>query len=588
MKNQEIATIFDSIASMMELLGENNFRINSYRNAARALQELTEDVERMDQKQIKEIPGIGDSTALKILEYCQTGKMTRYEELRAKLPPELPQLLRLPGLGPKTIAKLWKQADITSLAELRTCLEGDRQRLMNIAGLGEKKIEQMTQSLAFVETSGGRVLLGDADRIARGLIESISACPGACRVVAAGSLRRGRETVGDIDLLCEAPQEFAPAIIEQFTRSPLVKRVLAKGDTKGSALLAQDVQADIRVVPTESFGAALAYFTGSKAHNVTLRERAVKRKLKLNEYGLFQGDQPIAGHDEQGVYQALGLPYIEPQLREDRGEIEAAQKGTLPELVNLDDIRGDFQMHTNQSDGVNTLQEMVQACRKLGYHAMAITDHSVSEHQANGLTVERLLEQIKAIRKAARQYDDILLLAGCEVDILKDGRLDYDDEVLAQLDFVLAAPHAALTLTGQAATDRIIKAIENPFVHCIAHPTGRIVNGRAGMEFDMDAVAKAAAAHDVALEINADFHRLDLRDTHVRVAIERGCKIMINTDAHGLADLGQMMPYGVITARRGWATRDAVINTWPRERIAQWLRAKTQKAAAALTHAAKR
>jgi DNA polymerase (family 10) len=624
MKNKEIAAKFEAIAALMELLGENSFRINSYHKAARAIEGLAEDIETVSQQnRTNEIPGIGESTAEKIHEYLATGKMDRYDELAAKLPPHLPELMALPGLGPKTAAKLWKEAGITSVADLKQCIEKNPRRLTALEGMGEKKVQQMAQSLAFVQGTGGRMRLGEAARIAQELVELVSSFTPeggrATRVVAAGSLRRGRETVGDIDLLCEAPRStgilpvsspspavsssssssveqeqeqrqrqqqqrhgqdarathgqdaHATGIIEQFCRASQVARVLAQGQTKGSVLLAGNVQADLRVVPAESFGAALMYFTGSKEHNIRLREMAIKKGLKLNEYGLYRGEKQVAGATEADVYEKLGLPEIAPELREDRGEIEAALAGKLPKLVELSQIRGDFQMHTKASDGLATIEEMIAGCRDRGYRAMAITDHSHSEHQANGLDAKRLAAHAKAIHQAAKKFPDMLVLASCEVDILKDGSLDFDEAVLKELDFVLVSPHAALNMTGAAATDRLLRAIESGLVHCLGHPTGRLINERPGMEIDIDRLAKAAAKHNVALEVNADPARLDLRDAHVRAALAAGARLMINTDAHSVPAL-KNMHFGVTTARRGWATAKDVINTWSVRDFKQWLK----------------
>ena len=369
-------------------------------------------------------------------------------------------------------------------------------------------------------------------------------------MIVAGSIRRGRETVGDIDILCEASKAGAGGIIEAFASAEGVRQVRAKGETKGSVLLEGDVQADLRVVEKKSFGAALAYFTGSKEHNIHLRELAIKKGLKLNEYGLFAGPKQIAGADEHGVYEALGLALVPPELREDRGELAAAMAGELPKLIELGDIRGDMHMHTTASDGENSIVEMIDACRARGYKFMAICDHSKSQIQANGLDEKRLALHAAATRKAAAKYDDILVLAGIEVDIFKDGSLDLEADVLAGLDFVTASPHSALKMSGSEATERLIRAIESPHVHSIGHPTGRLINSRPGMEIDIEKLAAAAARNNVALEINAHYMRLDLCDIHVRAAIAAGAKIIINTDAHSPADL-DLMHYGVTTARRG-------------------------------------
>ena len=572
MKNKELADIFERIAALLEIFDENVFRINSYHRVARTLGDLAEDVEVLARDgRLEEVEGIGKSTAEKIRQYLATGRIQQYEELASKAPPELPKLLAIPHLGPKTVAKLWKQAGITSPAQLKEAIEKQPAKLIDLPGMGPKKVQQIRESLAFIESAGGRITLGAATALAAGLIETVRKCRGANQVVAAGSLRRGRETIGDIDLLCEAPDAAAGEIIETFTSADNVANVLAKGATKGSVVLEGDVQADLRVVPKASFGAALAYFTGSKAHNVRLRELAARKGWKLNEYGLFEGDKPLAGKDEEGIYKALRLPWIAPELREDRGELAAAAEGKLPELIQPADVRGDFHMHTVASDGAGTIEQMIEACLARGYKYMAICDHSKGQIQANGLDEKRLRRHVKDIHAAAKKFPDILVLAGCEVDIHKDGSLDFADDVLAELDFVMAAPHSALSMAGKEATDRLIAAMANPHVNCIAHPSGRLINSRPGMELDIERLAKAAAAHNVALEVNADWHRLDLRDTHIRAAVAAGAKLAICTDAHDTGSL-DLIRFGVITARRGWAQAADVLNTYPAAKLAKWLK----------------
>ncbi len=574
MDNKEIAIIFERIADLMELLGENHFRINSYRKAARVVGELTEAVAELAAAgRLEEIPGIGKSTAEKIRQYIETHRIEQYDQLQARVPQGLPALLEIGGLGPKTVAKLWKQGQIESVAELKQVLQDDPGRLVKLEGFGAKKIQQMAESLAFAESSGGRIRLDEATALAEELAEAVRACKGARRVEVAGSLRRGKETIGDIDILCEATEDIAPQIIETFVQTEAVGRVLAQGETKGSVVTEGGVQADLRVMQRESFGAALAYFTGSKEHNVRLRELAVRRGWKLNEYGLYDEDCRLAGRTEEEIYRALGLAYVQPELREDRGEITAAARKNIPKLIELADVKGDLHMHTVASDGRNTIEEMIDACRAKGYRCMAICDHSKSEVQANGLDEKRLAAHADAIRKAARKYKDITVLAGCEVDIFKDGSLDFWADVLAELDFVTASPHSALSLGRAEATSRLVRAIETPHVHCIGHPSGRLINRRAGMEIDIETIAHAAAANDVALEINAHPWRLDLRDTHARAAVAAGAKIIISTDAHDTGGL-DLMKYGVLTARRGWVTADDVINTWPATKMKAWLKSK--------------
>jgi DNA polymerase (family 10) len=574
MKNAEIADIFAQIADLLEILAEDVFRVSSYRKVARVLAELAEPIEKIAAAgRLEEVPGIGKSSAGKINQYLADGKIVLHEELKAKVPPNLTGLLEVSGLGPKTVAKLWKQGGITSVEQLKEVLAKDPARLTEIEGLGPKKVQQIAESLAFLESAGGRIRLDQAEALATGLIQTVSLCKGARRVTAAGSLRRGKETIGNIDLLCQASPSAAEAIIESFASAPAVRRVVAKGGTKGSVVLEGEVQADLRVVAKDQYGSALAYFSGSKAHNVRLRELAVKKGLKLSEYGLFRGEQRLAGADEEGIYAALGLPFVPPELREDRGEIEAAIEGELPRLLELSDIRGDLHMHTTASDGLNSIEEMIDACHARRYQYMVISEHSKAQVQARGLDEKRLAEHAAAVRKAAGKHKDILVLVGIEVDVFKDGSLDFAADVLAELDFVTASAHSALNMAGADATRRYVRAIEHPHVHCIGHPSGRLINSRPGMEIDIDRIADAAAANHVALEINAHPYRLDLRDTHVRAAIQRGASLAINTDAHSTGDLDYMR-YGVITARRGWAQASNVINTLSPAELKKWIAQK--------------
>ena len=580
MANEELAAIFAEMADILEILDQDRFRVGSYRRAARVLADTTEDIAALAAEgKLQKLPGIGKSTAEKIEEYLRTGKITRHEELRSQIPLGLLEMLTIQGMGPKTVAKLWKQAGITSLDQLRKVIEENPSQLEKIEGLGAKKLAQLAESITFAEKVSGRFRLDEAGAVANNLCQVVKSCKGAKRVEVAGSLRRQRETVGDIDILCEAEEKYAQQIIKTFTEAKGVTKVLAAGETKGSVIVNHRIQVDLRVVPSESFGAALQYFTGSKAHNIALREIAVKKGLKLNEYGLFKHDapdgaKPLAGRTEEEIYAALGLQWIPPELREDRGEIAAAAEGKLPDLVRLEDIQGDLHMHTTASDGVNTIEEMILACKKLGYKYMAITDHSKSQIQANGLDEQRLPDYIAEIRSAAKKHKDILVLAGIEVDIFKDGSLDFSDDILKEFDFVVASPHTALTQGRAEATRRIIKAIENPYVHAIGHPTGRMINQRTGMDIDIVKVAQAAAANNTALEVNAHPWRLDLRDVHIRTAIEAGAKLVITTDAHsafGGNDL-TLMHYGVSTARRGWATAEDVINTYSPAKLKKWLK----------------
>lgn len=580
MKNSEISTLLGQMADLMEIDAQDSFRIGSYRRAAISLLELAEPVESYAaQDKLTDIPGIGKGMAEKIQQYLKTGKIEAHEELIKHVPATLVELLRIQGTGPKTVAKLWKEAGITSMDDLRRVLAEMPEKITDLKGMSTKKVEQLQAAIAFVETTGNRMTLGKASSTAAEVMQILGKINGVRRSSVGGSLRRGRETVGDLDFLVSADPADARGIIEAFTKGEHVRRVLAKGDTKGSVVLGQDVQADLRVVEESSFGSALAYFTGSKAHNVRLRELAQKRGWKLNEYGLFDGDKLLAGVDESGIYKALGMDFVPPELREDRGEIQAALEHHLPRLVELQDIRGDFHMHTSGthggtgSDGTFTIDEMIDACRRKGYKYLAITDHSQAQHLAHGLDAASMRKHLRAIREAAGRHKDMLVLAGGEVDILKDGRLDFDDDLLAEMDFVIASPHLTLKMDPAQATARLIKAVEHPHVRCLGHPSGRLINERPGMDIDIDAIAQAAAANHVAMEVNSHYLRLDLRDTHVRAAIDKGCRICINTDAHTIAEL-EMTHFGVTIARRGWATAKDVINTWSVADLKAWLKKK--------------
>jgi DNA polymerase (family 10) len=574
MINQELSRAFDRIADLLEIEGADTFRVNSYRRAARTMKDATQDVAALAASgRVMELPGIGKGTAEKIQQFIQTGHIELLDELQAKLPPGLPELLEIPGMGPKKVALVHEKLGVTSLDDLkRVIASGEMEKL---PGLGAASVKKIAEGIAFRESSGGRTPLGVALPIAELFADRVRGLPGVERVEIAGSLRRGCETIGDIDLLCVA--DSGEAVIKAFTGFDGVRRVLASGGTKGSVTVALDenreVQIDLRAVEAEALGAAWQYFTGSKEHNVRLREMAVARKWRLNEYALFEGEKRLAGKREEDIYKKLGLPWIPPELREDRGEIESA--ANLPELVTLYDIRGDLHMHTTASDGRCTIEEMALAAKARGYEYIAICDHSKSSAVANGLSIERMKEHIRAIRAADAKIKGIAILVGCECDILANGLLDYPDEILAECDWVVASIHSALGTSESrkvTATQRTIAAMENPYVSAIGHPTGRLIQKRAPMELDMAAVIDAAVRTGTFLEINASWQRLDLKDVHVRQAVEAGVTLVIDTDAHHTDQLDQMR-LGVITARRGGATKRDILNTVTaaalRKRIAQ-------------------
>ena len=576
MRNQQIGDIFNEMADIMEILGEDHFRINTYRKVARVIHDCPQDVSELAaQEELRSLPGIGESSAGKINEFVLHGTIQAHEKLLEKIPPKLLDLLKIPGFGPKGVAAVWKKLNVESIADLRRVI--DDQSLEELPGFGAKKAEALAHGIKFLESAQGRILLVHAVGIAEAVVGQLrQRITGLKRIELAGSLRRCRETIGDIDLLAEADdEELGRHIVETFTRIDGVQEVILAGETKASVRFADPnvcsdvVQVDLRVVPSESTGAAWQYFTGSKYHNVRLREIAVKKKLKLNEYGLFRGEKQLAGKTEQDVYKKLGLVYIPPTMREDRGEVELAQKNKLPAVVEQKDIRGDLHMHTPASDGRNTLEELVAMAQMLGYQYIAVTDHSQSSAIANGLDIERLLEHIKKIKALNEQYDDFTILASSEVDILMDGSMDYPDEVLAQLDFVIGSVHSGLAGPEEKCTARVIRAMKNPCVNCIGHPTSRLIGTREPMKLDMNAVIAAAVETHTALEINSHPQRLDLKDIHVRQAIEAGVKLIINTDAHDVAGL-QLMRYGVATAQRGWATKSDILNCQPLDAVRKW------------------
>jgi DNA polymerase (family 10) len=580
MKNKIISALFDQMADIMEILGEDRFRINSYRKVARVVGDIPTDIENLlAAGQLAKMPGIGKSSLAKIEEFTGTGAIAAHQELLARIPPELPELLTIPSVGPKGVKAVYDQLNVTSIAELKAAIEDGS--VAGLAGFGDKKAAAIARGIAFLEKSTGRIRIDQAlgaAELVRGFLLDVS---GMLRIRTAGSLRRRAETIGDVDILVanHAGKEAGGRIIQAFTDAVFVREVLASGPTKGSAIIETGgigVHVDVRVVPEESFGAAAQYFTGSKEHNVRLREIAVKAKLKLNEYGLFKAEKMIAGSVEEEIYQKLGLDYISPLLREDRGEVQAAKEHSLPELIQLGDVKGDFHTHTTASDGNCDVSELAEAAKKLGYKYICITDHSKSSVIANGLSAKQLAQQIKQIRKLNEKVKGITILAGSEVDILANGKMDFDDELLAELDFVIASVHSGLAGPREKVTTRTLKAMDNPYVNCIGHPTGRLIGQREAMDLDMAAVIKHAAQTNTALEVNANPWRLDLKDTHCRMAIEAGVKLVIGTDAHSTDGLG-LMGLGVATAARGWATKDDMLNTHSPAKIKSWARSKRPK-----------
>ena len=576
MKNAVLSELFDQMADIMEILGEDKFRINTYRKVGRIIGDMPTDVETMlATGKLAETPGIGKSSLAKIEEFVKTGTITAHKQLLSKIPPTLLELLTIPGVGPKGAKAVYERLNVTTIADLKKALANGS--VAQLPGFGEKKAAAIQRGIEFLEKSTGRIRLDQAMEAAELVCAFLQNTAGIEKIQPAGSLRRRAETIGDVDILVAA--EKGEQIVRAFTSADFVQEVLAAGPTKGSVIIRTQttpVHVDVRVVPGESFGAAAQYFTGSKQHNVRIREIAVKAKWKLNEYGLFQGDKMIAGPVEEEIYTKLGLDYINPLLREDRGEVEAAKSHSLPELIELGDIKGDFHVHTDASDGRASIAEMAEAAKKLGYKFICVTDHSKSSAIANGLSAKELAERIKQIHKLNDKLRGITILAGAEVDILADSSLDFDDKLLADLDFVIASIHSGMGSAREKVTTRTLRAMDNPYVNCIAHPTARLIGQREPMDIDITAVIKHAAETHTALEVNAHPYRLDLKDVHCKMAIEAGVKLAIGTDAHSVEGLG-LMGFGVATAARGWVTKADVLNTLSLAKIKAWAKAKRPK-----------
>lgn len=575
--NKKLSALFDEIADLLEITGEQSFRVNSYRRAARAFKDMTRDIAAMlASGELAQVPGIGKGTLDKVKQFFAGGSIDLHVELQLKVPSGLTSLLKIPGLGPKKAALFWKEHGVESLETLVPLLAAFKSGEKPLPkGLGEKTIDQILAGISFNEKSGGRTPLGVAVPIAEEMLTAVRGIKGVRQAEVAGSLRRGCETIGDIDILCEAAD--GAKVIQSFTALPPVKRVLARGDTKGSVVVERsdgaEIQIDLRVVPAESFGAALQYFTGSKEHNVRLRERAVKKKWKLNEWGLFDGETQLAGKTEASIYKKLGVPFPPPEMREDRGEFD---EGPPIKLIERGDIRGDLHMHTTASDGTVDAEGMARAAHALGYEYIAITDHSKSSAIANGLTIDRMWRQIERLRELNRNHDAVSILVGCECDILADGSLDYPDQILAACDIVVASIHAGMKQERKKITHRLLKAMENPYVTIMGHPTARLINRREPMDLDMEEVIKQAANTHTALELNCSWQRLDLKDVHVRMARDAGVMIAIDTDSHAPIQMEQMR-FGIATARRGWLTAEDVLNTRPLFALRKWI-AKKRKA----------
>jgi DNA polymerase (family 10) len=560
MTNAQIAAVFREIADRLDILGENPFRVRSYQKAARIVADLPAALaDRVARDEpLTDIDGIGKSTAAKIVEMVHSGSCKMLTELRTKLPETLTELLAIESLGPKKVKLLYERVGVGSVEDLaRAARDG---KLEALPGFGARSVEKILAGIERYRRAAGRFLLSDGIAAAERVIGPLEGLRGVQRIDYAGSTRRRKETIGDVDVLAVCAE--APAVMECFVKMEDVEEVLAHGTTKSSVRLTDGLQVDLRVVAPEAYGAAMHYFTGSKEHNIAVRDRAKERGLKVNEYGVFQAkdERRVGGAEEADVFSAVGLPPIPPELREDRGEIQAAEAGKLPRLIEPGDIRGDLQMHTTESDGRHSIEQMARAAIEMGYQYIAITDHSKSTRVANGLDEKRLARHIQAIHKVDERLEGIRVLAGIEVDVMADGSLDLDDAVLADCDLVQASIHSGFAMSRQKMTDRICRALAHPLVHVLGHPTGRLLLRRDPYEVDIEKVIAEAVTHGVWLEINAYPDRLDLRDTHARAARDAGAKLTISTDAHSTEQL-KLMKYGVWTARRAWLTKADVMNT---------------------------
>ncbi len=560
MKNQFVADILNEIADLLDIKGEIFFKTRAYRIAAQAIEVLEEDIEIVvSEDRLTSISGIGAAIAKKITEIVETGRLEYLEELTKEIPKGLLDLLKIQSLGPKKVASLYRNLGITSIKKLRdACLQG---KLRNLDGFGVITELNILRGIALLEKTSGRALLNVAFSDGNNYIEYLKNCDKIDAINIAGSLRRMKETIGDVDIL--ASSNHPNIVMEYFIKYPDVDRVLLKGSTKTSVILYDNLQVDLRVVKKESYGAALQYFTGSKEHNVAMRSLAIKKGFKLNEYGLFDKETEtyIVGKTEEEIYNKLDLDYIEPELRENSDEIEAAKKKQLPKLVGYDDILGDFHVHSNWSDGSNSIEEIVQVAKNLGYRFVCITDHSQSLRVANGLSESRVDKKIKKIQELNKKNSDFKIYCGTECDIKADGAMDYRNSVLKKFDVVYGGIHTSFKMDRPTATKRIVKAMENNYVHAVAHPTCRMIGRREPFDLDMEEIMDVAKKTDTFLEINAFPDRLDLKDIHVKLAKERGVKVILGSDAHFIANL-PFMRFGIATARRGWLEKKDILNTY--------------------------
>lgn len=567
MDNLELAKIFSQIADILEIKDENTFKIRAYRRVTQVLESLPHDINQIYKEgRIEEIPGVGEGIAQKIKELIQTGKLEYYEDLKKKIPDGVLEMMDIPEVGPKTVALLYKKLHIDSIEKLKKAASTGKIR--KLPGMGEKTEENILKGIALVRKREERIPLQEAMYLAERIMEPLSKLKDVKKLSTAGSLRRVRETIGDIDIVLSSNN--SKKVMDKFTSLEIVKETLSKGDTKSSILTREGRQVDLRVVPEESFGAALHYFTGSKSHNIKIRELGIKKGLKINEYGVFtrgkKKEKRIGGKEEKDVFEAVGLPFIPPEIREDRGEIEAGLKNQLPKLIDIKDIKGDLHVHSKWSDGGNSVEEMAEAAKERGYEYIGICDHSQSLVVAHGVKEKDFLRRIDDIKAADKKVKGIKVLAGIEVDIDSEGNLDYSDKLLKRLDFVIAAIHSGFKQTKEKLTKRIIKAMETGSVDIIAHLTGRLFGQREAYEIDLEEIFKVAKKTGTILEINSYPNRMDLNDINARKAKEEGIRLIIDTDSHQIMHL-DWLKFGIATARRAWLEREDVINTEPLEKL---------------------
>ncbi len=556
--NAHIAKVFNDYADLLEIEAANPFRVRAYRNAAQVVNSQPQAIYDLLKKgaDLSELPGIGKDLAGKISEIVRTGELKDLEKIKHRLGGEISELLHIGGLGPNRVKLLHEKLHISTLKALeKAALSG---KIKTLRGFSEKTEQRILADLKVKKNKQKRYKLSEADEIARPLVSYLKSYKGVKMVTVAGSYRRRRESVGDLDVLVSA--EKGGDVSKYFLKYEDVKKVIAEGGTRSTVILRSGIQVDLRVVPPKSYGAALHYFTGSKAHNIVIRTLGIKKGLKINEYGVFRGDKRIAGKTEEEIFSSVGLPYIEPELRENTGEIEAAKKGKQPKLIELKDIRGDLQMHSQWSDGRCSIKEMAIAAKKKGYDYIAMTDHSQAVAVANGLSAKRLLKQFAEIARINKELKGFTILKSCEVDILEDGTLDLPDSILKEMDVVICSIHSKFNLSQEKQTERIIRAMHNPYFNILGHPTGRLIGVREAYQLDMEKILKAAKKLGCFLEINAHPDRLDLSDIHCRMAKDFGVKLVISTDAHNISDL-DFMSYGIGQARRGWVEKNDVINS---------------------------